>query len=276
MATIVSLPQSIETLRDRAWRREAESRIEDRAAAETFIEEVGFCNALTDRRHPGPSLYIAVCGRRDAHLPRNVQKDPECRLAWTIKDEVIRRGKIYYAKLARARTMFVAPRLICDFNAVWGVPRDREAAVLSDGARAVLKVLRSEWEMGTRDLRDASGIENRAQFNKAIDELQKTFKVIPSEVVYDSGFTYIWSLAEGRFPSEFKKRVSREVALREIARVYLAGAGLTLPGELARTTGLSRVDAGLGNWALVDEGFATRCAPGVYCLAELASLAAVG
>lgn len=273
MATILSLPESIETHRDQAWRRDAESRIEDRSAAESFIEEVGFCNALTDRRHPSPSLYIAVCGRRDAHLPRNVQKDPECRLAWMIKDEVIRGGKIYYAKLARARTTFVAPRLICHFKAVWGVPKDREATMLSDVARAVLKVLRREWEMGTRDLRLASGIESRPQFNKAIDELQKTFKVIPSEVVYEPGFTYIWSLAEGRFPNEFKKRVSREVALREIARSYLSGAGLTLPGELARATGLSRVDAGLGNWALADEGFAMRCAPGVYCLAELSSLA---
>lgn len=273
MPTIPSLPEPIETFRDRAWRRDAESRIEDRSAAESFFEEVGFCNALTDRRHPGPSLYIAVCGRRDAHLPRNVQKDPECRLAWTIKDEVIRRGKIYYAKLARARTTFVAPRLICHFNAIWGVPKDREAAVLSDGARAVLKILRREWEMGTRDLREASGIASRPQFNKAIDELQKTFKVIPSEVIYEPGFTYIWSLAEGRFPVELRKRVSREVALREIARAYLSGAGLTVAGELARATGLSRVDAGLGNWALVDEGFAKRCAPGVYCLAEVASLA---
>ncbi len=269
----MSLPESIETLRDHAWRRDAERRIEDRSVAESFIEEVGFCNALTDRRHPGPSLFIAVCGRRDAYLPRNVQKDPECRLAWTIKDEVIRRGKIYYAKLARARTTFVAPRLICNFNAVWGVPKNREASVLSDGARAVLRVLRREWEMGTRDLREASGITSRPHFNKAIDELQRTFKVIPSEVVYEPGFTYIWSLAEGRFPSELKKLVSREVALREIARAYLAGAGLTFAGELARATGLSRVDAGLGNWALVDEGFAKRCAPGVYCLAELAPLA---
>ena len=273
MATSFVLPESIETLRDRAWRREAESRIEDRTAAESFIEEVGFCSALTDRRQSGPSLYIAVCGRRDAQLPRNVQKDPECRLAWTIKDEVIRRGRIYYAKLVRARTTFIAPRLISHFNAIWGVPRDREAVVLSDGARSVLKVLRREWEMGTRDLREASGISSRPQFNKAIDELQKALKVIPSEVVYEPGFTYIWSLSEGRFPNELRRRVSREVALREIARAYLAGAKLTLAGELARATGFSRADAGLGNWALVDEGFAVRCAPGVYCLAELAPLA---
>ena len=209
MPTNFVIPEAIETLRDQTWRRDAVNRIDDRAAAESLIEEVGFCNALTDRRHPGPSLYIAVCGRRDAHLPRNVQKDPECSLAWTIKDEVIRRGRIYYSKLARARTMFIAPRLIPHFNAIWGIPKNREANLLSGPARAVLGVLRREWEMGTRDLRDASGISKRQEFNRAIDELQKTFKVIPSEVVYEPGFTYIWSLAEGRFPHELQKKVSR-------------------------------------------------------------------
>jgi hypothetical protein len=35
-------------------------------------------------------------------------------------------------------------------------------------------------------------------------------------------------------------------------------------GELARVTGLSRPDAGLGNGALVAEGVAERTAPGTY------------
>lgn len=269
MAPAPTLPEAIETFRDHSWRREAANRIEDCPTAESFIEQVGFCHAMTDCRRPGPSLYVAVCGRRDAHMPRNVQKDPECSLTWTIKDEVIRRGRVYYAKLARGRATFISRRLIPHFNAVWGVPRSKEAVALSDSARAILGVLRREWEMGTRDLREASGIADRAQFNKAIDELQKTFRVIPSEVVYDPKFTYIWSLAEGRFPSELRQRVSRELALREIARAYLCKAGLTFGGELARVTGLSRVDAGLGNWALVDEGFALRRGPGVYCLPEL-------
>jgi hypothetical protein len=39
---------------------------------------------------------------------------------------------------------------------------------------------------------------------------------------------------------------------------------MTVPGELARVTGLSRVEAGLGNRALVAEGFATSPARGVY------------
>jgi hypothetical protein len=41
-----------------------------------------------------------------------------------------------------------------------------------------------------------------------------------------------------------------------------------VPGELARVTGLSRPDAGLGNRALVAEGYATSPARGVYVLTE--------
>ena len=56
-----------------------------------------------------------MCGRRDVSLPRNVQKDEETSLTWHLKDEVMRRGRVYYAKLAGGRSMFVAPALISHF-----------------------------------------------------------------------------------------------------------------------------------------------------------------
>ena len=246
-----------------------ELRVENAAEAERFIESVGFCSTLTDARRPGPSLYIAVCGRRDAYMPRNVQKDPEASLAWYLKDDVMRCGRMYYAKLVRGRSTFIAPRLIPHFNALWGVPRRKETELLSADARAILKVLRREWEMGTRDLRVESGVTDRARFTRSIEELQRAMKVIPSEVLYEP-FTYIWSLAEGRFPRELSAKMTRREALREVARTYLHGAGLTALGELSRVTGLSRPEAGLGNHALVDEGFARRLSNGVYGLTSSA------
>lgn len=264
MSLDFSLPEEIEAFRDRLWRREPELRVEDASEAEKLVEAVGFCAAMTDARRPGPSLYVAVCGRRDAHMPRNVQKDPESSLTWTIKDDVMRRGRVYYAKLARGRATFIAPRLIQYFNAVWGTPRRKESESLSADARAVLKVLRREWEMATGDLREASGVADRARFTRAMDELQRTMKVVPGEVVYEPWFTYIWTLAEGRFSRELSLKVKREDALREIARAFLNGAGMTVRGELARVTGLSRVEAGLGNHALVAEGYAERMEVGVY------------
>lgn len=264
----ITLPEEIEELRDQSWRREATRQIDNVLEAERFIERVGFSASMTDSRRPGPSLYVAVCGRRDAVMPRNVQKDLEASLTWTLKDELVARGKVYYAKLSRGKALFLAPRMIPHFNAIWGVRRKDEAARLSRNARAILKVLRKEWEMATSDLREESGVTDRKTFTDALDELQAAMIVVPSQVVYQPKFTYIWELAIGRFPDQLVARVKRAEATREIARCFLAGAGMTIPGELARVTGLSRPEAGLANRALVKEGYATMLAPGVYRLRD--------
>lgn len=234
--------------------------------AERFVEQVGFASCMTDSRRPGPSLYVAVCGRRDAVMPRNVQKDEEASAAWLLKDEIIRRGQIYYAKLARGKATFIAPRMVPYFNAIWGVRRSEEKSELSRNARKILKVLRKEWEMATSDLKKDSGVTDRKSFTQALDELQAALLVIPEGVYYEPKFTYIWTLGISRFPDALTKRVKRDVAVTEIARCFLSNAGLTIPGELARVTGLSRPEAGLGNRALVKEGFATMLAPGWYQL----------
>jgi hypothetical protein len=200
-------------------------------------------------------------------MPRNVQKDTEASLAWVLKDEILRRGKVYYAKLARGKAMFLAPRLIPSFHAVWGMRRAEEKERLSRNAQAILRVLRREWEMSTSDLREESGIAERPAFSKALDELQAAMIVTPSEVFYQPKFTYIWTLAVARFPEPLTRRMRREAAVTEIARAFLANAGMTIPGELARVTGLSRPEAGRGNRALVAEGYAVSLAPGVYRLA---------
>jgi hypothetical protein len=261
------IPADVEEYRDERWCREATRQVETALDAERFIEQVGFAACLTDCRRPGPSLYVAVCGRRDAVMPRHVQKDPEASLTWVLKDQLVGRGKVYYAKLARGKAMFLAPRMIPYFHAIWGLRRSEETRRLSRHARAILRVLRSEWEMATSDLRDESGVKDRTAFTRALDELQAAMIVVPSEIVYLPKFTYIWTLGVGRFPDALLRRVSRETALREIARSFLAGAGVTIPGELARVTGLSRPDAGLGNRALVAEGYAKMLAPGMYRLA---------
>jgi len=260
------IPAEIEDHRDAHWRREGMNQVETAFEAERFIEQAGFAACLTDCRKPGASLYVAVCGRRDAVMPRNVQKDEEASRTWVLKDEIIARGQVYYAKLARGRATFLAPRMIPYFHAIWGVRKSEEPRRLSRKAQAVLRVLRKEWEMSTSDLREESGVKDRVAFTKALDELQAAMLVVPSQVFYQPKFTYVWTLGVGRFPEGLRRRVNREIALREIARAFLAGAGMTIPGELARVTGLSRPEAGRGNRALVKEGFATMPASGVYRL----------
>src|SRR5882672_3730236 len=159
-----ALPDEIEEYRDARWHREGAGRLENAVHAERFIESVGFASCLTDSRKPGPSLYVAVCGRRDAVMPRNVQKDPECSHTWYLKDEILRRGKVYYGKLSRGKATFVAPRMIPYFRALWGIRRREEKTRLSPAALTVLRALRKEWEMASADLRADSGIKDRRLF----------------------------------------------------------------------------------------------------------------
>ena len=263
------LPEEIEQYRDRKWRREDALKIDSAEEVEAMVEELGFCLGLTDHRTGLPSVYIAVCGRRDAHMPRNVQKDPEASRAWVLKDEVIARGKVYYAKLVKGHSMFLAPRMIPVFNAIWGVPKNREAKDLSGSANKILKVLRKEWEMGSADLRNEAGITTRPRFSKAMDKLQKTMKVLPQEVVYTPKFTYIWTLAEARFPEEITVKMPRDEAVLELARTFLTLNGMTLLGDLSRAFGFYRWESGQANHRLVDESFAERLATGVYKLTKI-------
>ena len=262
----IGVPPEAEEYRDDRWQREATRQVETVHDAERFIERVGFAACLTDSRRPGPSLYVAVCGRRDAVLPRHVQKDPETSHTWVLKDALVGRGNVYYGKLAGARTMFIARRMIPYFHAIWGMRRAEEPRRLTRPAHAILRVLRREWEMTTSDLRQDARIADRRTLTRALDELQACMLVIPSAVYYEPKFTYVWTLAVGRFPGELRQRIPRDAAVREIARCFLSNAGMTVPGELARVSGLSRVEAGLGNRALVAEGFATSPARGVYVL----------
>ena len=265
-----TIPEEIEQYRDRKWRREEPLKVDSAEGVEAMVEDLGFSLGLTDARMSMPSIYIAVCGRRDAHMPRNVQKDYEASRAWVLKDEVVARGRVYYGKLIKGKSWFLAPRLIPVFNAIWGVPKSKEKSELSDSALKVLKVLRKEWEMATADLRAECGFANKSDLTKALDELQKRMKVVPQEVCYVPKFTYIWTLVEARFPGEFKVKMSREDAVRELARAFLSVNGLTLLGDLSRQFGFYRWESGLANHELVDAGYATRLSTGIYKLTHLA------
>lgn len=203
------LSEEIEIYRDRKWRREESLKVDTAEEVEAMVEDLGFCLGLTDVRKALPSVYIAVCGRRDAHMPRNVQKDYEASRAWVLKDEVIARGKVYYAKLVKGNSMFLARRMIPVFNAIWGCTRMGESGVLSRDAQRVLAVLRKEWEMATADLREECGFKDKKDLTRAMDELQRRMKVVPQEVVYVPKFTYIWTLAEARFPKEAAVMIAR-------------------------------------------------------------------
>ncbi len=112
----------------------------------------------------------------------------------------MRRGRVYYGKLARGKAMFLASRMIPYFKALWGVPRREEKKRLTEPALRVLRVLRKEWEMGTADLRLESGVSDRKCFTQALDELQTAMIVVPNEAVYLTKIQLPMGPCRGAFP----------------------------------------------------------------------------
>ncbi len=123
--------------------------------------------------------------------------------------------------------------------------------------------------MATADLREECGFKDKKELTNALDELQRRMKVVPQEVVYVPKFTYIWTLAEARFPEALAIKMPRDEAVKELARAYLQIAGMSLLGELSGKVGFYRWESGKANHQLVDEGFAERLATGVYKLTDI-------
>ena len=113
----------------------------------------------------------------------------------------MRRGKVYYAKLARGKAMFLAPRDDSAFPRGLGrAPRGRGAAP-EPAARAILKVLRAEWEMAHRGpARRRPASRDRVVFTRAHRRTAGGDARRAERGAYAPKFTYIWTLAVGALP----------------------------------------------------------------------------
>ena len=224
------VPAEIEDFRDHRWRRDEMRAIQTALDAERFIEQAGFAACLTDSRRPGPSLYVAVCGRRDAVLPRHVQKDPEASHTWFLKDDIVRRGKVYYGKLTRGKAMFLAPRMIPYFHAIRGV---RPAEAPKRLSRDAQKVLRSTApRMGDGDVGSAQsigghgsrGVHPRDRRASSRDDRRAERRRLSALHLHlDAG--------GGPIPGPPSPACDRETALREIARAFWPAPARRFPAS---------------------------------------------
>ena len=169
-----------------------------------------------------------------------------------LKDEIVRRGKVYYAKLARGKAMFLAPRMIPYFHAIWGVRRAEEPRRLSgragDPAGAPARMGDGHGGPARRVGRDRPRGVHAGAGRTAGGDARGAERGRLSAEVHLHLDARRRAVSRGAAPAR-----DARTAVREIARAFSTGAGMTIPGELARVTGLSRPDAGRGNRALVAE-----------------------
>jgi len=237
--------ERLEHHRDFHFRRLAQRRIKSEAQALNFIGEVGFCTAFTAGLNV-PCLREAIVGEREPPLPHHIQHDYAIGMTWRLKDVLTARRAVYYGKVIAGRPAFIAPQMLPAFLRLRAGRTSYltafRAGALSLCAKLVMDALRRRPVAATWELKMATGYSRaarRAEFDRAIKELQEKFMLLKVEERYEP-FTYVWSKLEHRWADAIAqaRKLGREEAAYHIVRRYFLIAGYGTERTIARTLGI--------------------------------------
>ncbi|MFZ0887637.1 MAG: hypothetical protein WA005_04225 [Candidatus Binataceae bacterium] len=214
---------SLERHRDLKFRRVPSRRVGGEKSALAFINEVGFCAAFTAGLGV-PCLREAIAGEREPVVPEHLQHDYAIGMTWRIKDTLPARQLVYYGKVIGGRPGFIALEMLPAFLRLrvqpGGYLRMYRRGELSLCAKLVMDALSRRGPAETRVLKLSSGYSQpsrRAEFDRAMKELQEKFLALKVEERYDP-FTYVWDTVERRWGK----------ALGEARSLSASGAAYTI------------------------------------------------
>jgi hypothetical protein len=237
----VILEAQLEAHRDVTFRRLPTRRVTGERSALTFIDEVGFCTAFTAGLNV-PCLREAIEGRREPELPEHIQHDRAIMMTWNLKDALPARQAVYYGKVIGGRPGFIALEFVPAFLrlrlAPGGYRRLYERGMLSHCGKLVMDALTRRGPAETKALKLSSGYAQpkmRAEFDRAMKELQEKFLAIKIEERYDP-FTYVWDTVEHRWADAIRiaRSLTPAAAALTIVRRYFEVAGFGNERVIAR------------------------------------------
>ncbi|MGA2410261.1 MAG: hypothetical protein ABSG46_07740 [Candidatus Binataceae bacterium] len=248
------IAERLERHRDHHFRRIAARRVSDERGALAFINESGFCTAFTAGLGV-PCLREAIVGSREPDLPEHIQHDPAIIMTWNLKDTLPARRAVYYGKVIAGRPSFIALDLLPAFLrlrvAPGGYLANYKAGTLSHCAKLVMDLLTKRGVTPTMALKLATGYsepKRRAEFDRAMKELQEKFLAIKVEERYDP-FTYVWDTVAHQWTE----------ALREARSLTPLAAAETLLWRYFATAGYG-AERSTGKMLGIDPGLVDRVA----------------
>jgi hypothetical protein len=237
----------LERHRDFHFRRLPARRVKSEEQALNFIGEVGFCAAFIAGLEV-PCLREAIVGQREPLIPHHIQHDHAIGMTWRLKDVLSAKGLVYYGKVIAGRPAFIAPQMLPAFLCI-RAERISYATMFRRGAlslcaKLVMDALARRRVAVTRELKFASGFSRpsrRAEFDRAMKELQEKFLVLKIEERYEP-FTYVWSTLDHQWRDAMAqaRKLRRADAAYMIVRRYFLIAGYGRARTIARLLGIEQ------------------------------------
>lgn len=222
--------KKLQAHRTRTFNLPPTKRVSSPAQALAFINGRGFVYFWPIKGIELPSLWTAVAGNR----PVADKHDDPGHITWGWKDDALDKKKWYYAKILRGKATMISLEIAPYFYALsenYGSPEEDYLIAYHEGrlnqaAKQVYETLLDHGALNTLDLRKMSKLSNAkdSEFNKALEQLQRGFKILPVGVAQAGAWKYshIYQIVTRHFPdlSEQARVIKESEARAKLLELY--------------------------------------------------------
>jgi len=224
-------------------------RLSSPPQALTFVNTRGFIYFWPIKGIDLPSLWIAVAGDR----PVADKHDDPGHITWGWKDGALDKKIWYYAKILRGKATMISLDVAPYFYALsenYGSPEEDYLIAYHEGrltqaAKQLYETLLDNGALNTLDLRKKAKLANAkdSEFNKALEQLQKDFKILPVGVAQAGSWNYshIYEIVSRHFPdlSEQARKITESQARAKMLELYFASVGAAQLRDVTKLFGWS-------------------------------------
>lgn len=222
--------KKLQAHRARTFNLPPNKRVSSPSQALTFINGRGFVYFWPIKGIELPSLWTAVAGNR----PVADKHDDPGHITWGWKDDALDKKKWYYAKILRGKATMISLDIAPYFYALsenYGSPEEDYLIAYHEGrlnqaSKQVYETLLDNGALNTLDLRKMSKLSNAkdSEFNKALEQLQRDFKILPVGVAQAGAWKYshIYQIVTRHFPdlSEQARVIKESEARAKLLELY--------------------------------------------------------
>lgn len=210
-----------------------------------FVNQRGFVFFWPVKGIDCPSLWVAAAGDR----PVPDEHDDPGHVTWGWKDGMLGQRKWFYARCLARRNAMITLDLLPYFYALSPNFGDPEADIQEEYLQGTLRLetkqvfdaLLREGPLDTLALRKAARLsapESEGRFNRALDDLQMAFRVLPVGISQAGAWRYafIYDAVHRYYPAllEQARSITESQARLKLVSTYLQSVGAAQLPAIAR------------------------------------------
>ena len=210
-------------------------RLSSPSQALTFVNKRGFTYFWPIKGIDLPSLWTAVAGDR----PVADKHDDPGHITWGWKDGALDKKIWYYGKILRGKATIISLDIAPYFYALsenYGSPEEDYLTAYQEGrltqaSKQIYETLLDNGALNTLDLRKKAKLANAkdSEFNKALEQLQRDFKILPVGVAQSGAWNYshIYEIVTRHYPdlSEQARVITESQARAKLLELYFDMVG---------------------------------------------------